>query len=125
MTSQNGINNINNKEIIVNNSLRPSQKIPKCDNKYSNEMKKGQVIFNPKIKTSKLQSHYSTNSACLTGRGNVIINSRRNNERKINEGYSMDNSYINERKSNVEIKLKRSKVKKVELLRDNDSQQSF
>ena len=123
MTSQNGINNINNKEIIVNNSLRPSQKIPKCDNKYSNEMKKGQVIFNPKIKTSKLQSHYSTNSACLTGRGNVIINSRKIN--KINEGYSMDNSYINDKKSNVEIKMKRSKVKKVEILRDSDSQKSF
>ena len=37
----------------------------------------------------------------------------------------MDNSYLTERKGNVEIKLKRSKVKKVELLRDNDSQQSF
>ena len=118
-------NGINNNEIIINNSLRKSNKIPKCDNKYNNdEIKKGQVIFNPKIKTAKLQSHYSTNSACLTGRGNVIINSRRNNE-KINEGYSMDNSYLTERKGNVEIKLKRTKVKKVELLRDNDSQQSF
>ena len=123
ITTQNGISNKNNNEIIINNSLKQNQKIPICDNKLNNQMKKGEIIFNPKIRTTK--AHYSTNSTCISGRGNVIVNSRRINEKKINEGYSMDNSYLTERKGNVEIKLKRSKVKKVELLRDNDSQQSF
>ena len=123
----NGQNQINKREIIINNSFKKSQKIPTCENRFSNgnQIKKGQIIFNPKIRTSKLQSHYSTNSACLTGRGNIIINSRKIYDKKINEGYSMDNSSVNERKSNDEIKLKRSKIKNVELLRDNDSQQSF
>ena len=40
--------------------------------------------------------------------------------------FEEDKKKENEAKSDVtEIKLKRSKVKKVELLRDNDSQQSF
>ena len=123
ITTQNGINEKNNNEIIINNSLKQNQKIPIGDNKLNNQMKKGEIIFNPKIRTTK--AHYSTNSTCLSGRGNVIVNSRRINEKKINEGYSMDNSYLNERKNKAEIKLKRSKVKNVEILRDNDSQQSF
>ena len=110
------------KETLQNNVDDKIQKIPIGENKIKDEIKKGQIIFNPKLK-----SHYSTSSANISGNGKIIINSRKIYEKKIrnNNGDDINKRDSKERKSNIEIKMRKSKIKGYELLRDYDSQKSF
>ena len=110
------------KETIQNNVDNKIQKIPLGENKIKEEMKKGQIIFNPRLK-----SQHSTSSANVSGNGKIIINSRKIYEKKKRNNNGNDNSKrnSNERKSNIEIKMRKSKIKDYELLRDYDSQKSF
>ena len=113
-------NNINmNGQNIINDDILMSPRFPKSENiinisDTNNSNKKGQVIFNPKFTTIK--SRYSTRSFNIPRSGNIIMNSRKENEKQL----------LNEKKNGEQIiKIKRSKVKNVELLRDYDSQYSF
>ena len=55
------------------------------------------------------------------------MNSRKEYEKKLNiqDDKNIKDKELNDKKKNVAITFKRSKVKKVEPLRDNDSQKSF
>ena len=118
--------NINGQIMNKDNQLK---KIPNCENKNNeikNQKKKGEIIFNPKIKT--LKAHYSTNNTSnISSRGNIIINSRKEYEKKlkVNNGNMTERGSQKENNKNIEIRMKRSKVKNVEYLRDCDSQKSF
>ena len=98
-----------------------SNESPVSANNYDNineQMKIGNIIFNSKIKSEKGQ--YSPNSSGnITGK-NIIINSRKEYEKKIAMTGDSNISGKNEKKKNVEIKIKKSKVKNVENLRDFD-----
>ena len=80
-------------------------------------MKIGKIVFNSK-KSEKGQ--FSPNSTGNMSGQNVVINSRREYEKRIvMTGDRNDTEKIlNEKKKNVEIKFKKSKVKNVEPLRD-------
>ena len=96
------------------------------NNNINQQMKSGNVVFNSKIKTDRAQ--YSTNSAgSMSGKDNIIVNSRKEYEKKLNiqDDKNIKDKELNDKKKNVAITFKRSKVKKVEPLRDNDSQKSF
>ena len=128
MNGQDVVNNslINNKTNDINMSPRfPNNEDNMNLNDIDKQSKKCQIIFNPKIKSMK--AHYSTNSFNIPRSGNVVINSRREYEKKLkaNSG-NITERVLNEKKKNDEvINLKRSKIKNVELLRDYDSQNSF
>ena len=115
-------NNNDNDDIIM------SPRFPNNENKINlsniNNIK-GQIIFNPKFTTIK--SHYSTKSFNIPRSGNVVINSRREYEKPLlAKGGNISDRILNEKKKNDQIiKIKRSKIKNVELLRDYDSQYSF
>ena len=115
-------NNNDNDDIIM------SPRFPNNENKINlsniNNIK-GQIIFNPKFTTIK--SHYSTKSFNIPRSGNVVINSRREYEKPLlAKGGNISDRILNEKKKNDQIiKIKRSKIKNVELLRDFDSQYSF
>ena len=88
-------------------------------------MKIGNVIFNSK-KSDKIQG--SPNSeGNLSGKNNVVINSRREYEKRIvmSGDRNITEKLLKDKKKNVEIKIKKSKVKNVEPLRDYDSQNSY
>ena len=90
------------------------------NNDIDHQMKIGKVVFNSKIKTEKGQ--FAPNSyGNMSGKDNIVINSRKEYEKRVMTG----DRNINEKKKNVEIKFKKSKVKNVEPLRDYDSQQSY
>ena len=123
--NMNGQSIINNPEI--KHDINMSPKFQSSENKINldeinKQTKKGQIIFNPKIKTSKV--HYSTNSFNIPHSGNVIINSRRECDKKFKTGESITERNVKE-KEGEKIKMKRSKIKNVELMRDLDSQNSF
>ena len=123
--NMNGQSIINNPEI--KHDINMSPKFQSNENKINldeinKQNKKGQIIFNPKIKTSK--AHYSTNSFNIPHSGNVIINSRREFDKTFNTGESITERKLKE-KEGEKIKMKRSKIKNVELMRDLDSQNSF
>ena len=128
MNGQDVVNNslINNKTNDINMSPRfPNNEDNINLNDIDKQSKKCQIIFNPKIKSMK--AHYSTNSFNIPRSGNVVINSRREYEKKlkVNSG-NITERVLNEKKKNDEvINLKKSKIKNVELLRDYDSQNSF
>ena len=129
--------NMNGQDIInkslINkdkNDINMSPRFPNNEdtinlNDIDKQTKKCQIIFNPKIKSMK--AHYSTNSFNIPRSGNIIMNSRREYEKKLNANSgNVTERMLNEKKKNEEvITLKRSKIKNVELLRDYDSQNSF
>ena len=121
-----------NKSLVNNNKndINMSPRFPNNEdninlNDIDKQTKKCQIIFNPKIKS--MRAHYSTNSFNIPHSGNIIINSRREYEKKLNANSgNVTERMLNEKKKNEEvITLKRSKIKNVELLRDYDSQNSF
>ena len=87
------------------------------NNDKGKQMKIGKIVFNSK-KSEKGQ--FSPNSTGNMSGQNVVINSRREYEKRIvMTGDRNDTEKIlNEKKKNVEIKFKKSKVKNVEPLRD-------
>jgi hypothetical protein len=129
--------NMNGQDIVnkslVNNNKNDINMSPRFPNNEDNinlndidkQTKKCQIIFNPKIKS--MRAHNSTNSFNIPHSGNIIINSRREYEKKLNANSgNVTERMLNEKKKNEEvITLKRSKIKNVELLRDYDSQNSF
>ena len=129
--------NMNGQDIInkslINkdkNDINMSPRFPNNEdtinlNDIDKQTKKCQIIFNPKIKS--MRAHYSTNSFNIPRSGNIIMNSRREYEKKLNANSgNVTERMLNEKKKNEEvITLKRSKIKNVELLRDYDSQNSF
>ena len=125
--NMNGQDVVNNKSIDLNMSPRFPNNEDKINlNDINKQVKKGQIIFNPKIKTIK--EHYSTNNFNIPRPGNIIINSRREYEKKlkINNNGNVSERILNEKKKNEEvITIKRSKIKNIELLRDYDSKNSF
>ena len=129
--NMNGQHVVNNSLVNDNkNELNMSPRFPNNEDKINlndlnKQTKKGQIIFNPKIKS--MRAHYSTNSFQIPHSGNIIINSRREYDKKlkISSGNATER-VLNEKKKNEEvIQLKRSKIKNIELLRDYDSQNSF
>jgi len=102
------------------NKSNESPKSLNINNDIDHQMKIGKVVFNSKIKTEKGQ--FTPNSyGNMSGKDNIVINSRKEYEKRVMAG----DRNINEKKKNVEIKFKKSKVKNVEPLRDYDSQQSY
>ena len=95
------------------------------NNDINQQMKIGNIVFNSKIKTEKGQ--YTPNSyGNMSGKDNILINSRKEYEKKVLTGDRNNTERIfNDKKKNIEIKFKKSKVKNVEPLRDYDSQQSY
>ena len=95
------------------------------NNDMNQQIKIGNVVFNSKIKSEKGQ--YTPNSyGNMSGKDNILINSRKEYEKKVMTGDRNNTERIlNDKKKNVEIKFKKSKVKNVEHLRDYDSQQSY
>ena len=95
------------------------------NNDINQQMKIGNIVFNSKIKTDKGQ--YTPNSyGNMSGKDNILINSRKEYEKKVLTGDRNNTERIfNDKKKNIEIKFKKSKVKNVEPLRDYDSQQSY
>ena len=93
------------------------------NNDINQKVKTGKIIFNSK-KTSEKQGQYSPNSTGnMSGKNNIVINPRKEYEKRIvNTGdRNITERAMNEKKKNLEINFKRSKVKNVELLRDYDS----
>ena len=84
------------------------------------QIKIGNIIFNSK-KNEKGPN--SPNSTGNMSEKNMIINSRKEHEKRI--VMSGDERLLNEKKKNVEIKFKKSKVKNVKPLRDYNSQNSY
>jgi hypothetical protein len=95
------------------------------NNDMNQQIKIGNVVFNSKIKAEKGQ--FTPNSyGNMSGKDNILINARKEYEKKVMTGDRNNTERIlNEKKKNVEIKFKKSKVKNVEHLRDYDSQQSY
>ena len=95
------------------------------NNDMNQQIKIGNVVFNSKIKSEKGQ--FTPNSyGNMSGKDNMLINSRKEFEKKVITGERNNTERIlNDKKKNVEIKFKKSKVKNVEHLRDYDSQQSY
>ena len=95
------------------------------NNDMNQQIKIGNVVFNSKIKAEKGQ--FTPNSyGNMSGKDNILINARKDFEKKVMTGDRNNTERIlNEKKKNVEIKFKKSKVKNVEHLRDYDSQQSY
>ena len=77
------------------------------NNEMNKQIKIGNIIFNSKKNEKGINSPIST----------------KENEKKI--VMSGDEKLLNEKKKNVEIKFKKSKVKNVEPLRDFESQNSY
>ena len=126
--NMNGQSIINNNSINhkINNDMNMSPKFPDSEkliniNEMNQQNKKGQIIFNPKIKT--LRAHHSTISANIPHSGNIIINSRKEYEKKLKSsaGNNTDRQ-LKENKEGEVIKIKRSRIKNIELLRDYDTQ---
>ena len=94
------------------------------NNDINQQVKIGKVIFNSK-KDDKGQ--FSPNSTGNISGKNIIVNSRKENEKRIAKtgDRNLVERMLNEKKKNVEIKFKKSKVKNVEPLRDYDSQNSY
>ena len=91
----------------------------------NNEMKIGKVIFNSK-KSDKVQGTPNS-TGNMSGKNNIVINSRKEYEKRIVMTGERINTekVINNQKKGIEIKFKKSKVKNVEPLRDYDSQNSY
>ena len=116
LTGQKSASNI----LLKKRGSNKSNETPVSDNinnEQNKQMKIGKVVFNSK-KSDKGQ--FSPNSTGNMSGHNVIINSRREYEKRIvMTGDRNDTEKIlNDKKKNVEIKFKKSKVKNVEPLRD-------
>ena len=122
LSAQKSASNILIKKRDSNNS----NEIPICvniNNDINQQMKKGKIVFNSK-KNSEKQGPFSPNSTGnMSGKNNIVINPRKEYEKRmVNTGdRNITERIMNEKKKNLEITFKRSKVKNVELLRDYDS----
>ena len=116
LTGQKSASNI----LLRKRESNKSNETPVSDNinnDKNKQMKIGKIVFNSK-KSEKGQ--FSPNSTGNMSGQNVVINSRREYEKRIvMTGDRNDTENIlNNKKKNVEIKFKKSKVKNIEPLRD-------